>query len=188
ADDRLRCWVAGWVCILIHIGLKLWIPQSSVGRFVNVCMGIDALVLAAIFFIVSTMIVREGRRAGIHLGGVLALCTLPHLSLAIAHPRPSWWLTVLVIARQLIVVRLAMRSRVNRPAILKVVIPACTITLVWMIYGIRHGRRDVLRSRCRFLAERVGTITGAHDHVHGIDRICRSVSRRNPAREGSVAK
>jgi len=142
ADDRLRCWVAGWVCILIHIGLKLWIPQSSVGRFVNVCMGIDALVLAAIFFIVSTMIVREGRRAGIHLGGVLALCTLPLLSLAIAHPRPSWWLTVLVIARQLIVVRLAMRSRVNRPAILKVVIPACTITLVWMIYGIRHGHSE----------------------------------------------
>src|SRR3569623_1806687 len=89
ADDRLRCWVAGWVCILIHIGLKLWIPQSSVGQFINVSVGIDALVLAAVFFIVSTMIVREGRRAGFRLGGALAICTLPPLSLAIVHPQPS---------------------------------------------------------------------------------------------------
>jgi len=142
ADDRLRCWVAGWVCILIHIGLKLWIPQSSVGRFINVSVGIDALVLAAVFFIVSTMIVREGRRAGIRLGGALAICTLPPLSLAIVHPQPSWLLTILVVARQLVAVQLAMRSRVNRTAILKVVIPACTMTLVWISYGIGHGHSE----------------------------------------------
>src|SRR5258708_1369932 len=139
ADDRLRCWVAGWVCILIHIGLKLWRPHSSLGRFANVSAGIDALVLAAIFFIVSTMIVREGRRAGLLLGGTLAFSTLPLLTLAIAHPRPTWLLAILVIARQLIAIWWARRPRVNRKTILGWVIPACTVTLAWMLVGIERG-------------------------------------------------
>src|SRR3569833_156369 len=79
ADDRLRCWVAGWACILYHIGLKLWAPQSAIGRLTSVCVGIYALVLAAVFFIVSTMILREGRRIALRLGGTLTLCTLPPL-------------------------------------------------------------------------------------------------------------
>jgi hypothetical protein len=43
--------------------------QSALGQLTNVCAGIAALVLAAIFFIVSTMIVREGRRPAIRFGG-----------------------------------------------------------------------------------------------------------------------
>src|SRR5581483_420639 len=89
ADDRLRCWVAGWVGILIHIALKLWKPQSAIGQLANVCAEIDALALTAIFFIVSTMVVREGRRAGLRVGGALTLFTLPTLAAAIVHPHPG---------------------------------------------------------------------------------------------------
>src|ERR1700721_4431206 len=48
-DDRLRCWVAAWIWTLVHTGLKLWTPESPVWRLASVCVGIDALALAAIF-------------------------------------------------------------------------------------------------------------------------------------------
>jgi diguanylate cyclase (GGDEF)-like protein/PAS domain S-box-containing protein len=167
ADDRLRCWVAGWACILVHIGLKLWIPRSPIGRFTNACLGIDALVMAGIFFIVSTMVVREGRRAGLFLGGALTLCTLAPLILAIAHPHPSWLLTTLVISRQFIAIRLAMRARVNRLTVLKFVIPACATTLVWMLYGIGHGHNEYVV--LALLAE-IYFVAGADFWLNGWER------------------
>jgi diguanylate cyclase (GGDEF)-like protein/PAS domain S-box-containing protein len=142
ADDRLRCWVAGWVCILIHIGLKLWTPQSALGRFANASAGIDSLVLSATFFIVSTMIVRQGRRAGLVLGGTMAFSTLPLLTLAIVHPHPGWLLAVLVIARQLITIWSARRAGINQRVILGWVIPACTLSLAWMLVGIARGHNE----------------------------------------------
>jgi diguanylate cyclase (GGDEF)-like protein/PAS domain S-box-containing protein len=142
ADDRFRCWVAGWAWLLIHISLKLWTPISSIGRVTNVCASIGALVLTAIFFIVSTMIVREGRRAGLLLGGTLALLTLPPLTMAIANPHPGWLLAILVIARQGTAVGLAARVRANRRSVLSVVIPACALSLAWMFYGITHAHTE----------------------------------------------
>lgn len=143
-DDRLRCWVAGWVCILVEIVLKLWMPGSAVGRLANNSLGMDALALAAIFFLVSTMIVREGRRAGLWLGGVVALFTLPCLTMAAVYPRPGWLLAILVIARQAAAVRLAVRARVNRRPILSVVIPVCAASMAWMLYGIAHHRSEIV--------------------------------------------
>lgn len=142
ADDRLRCWVAGWIWILIHIGLKLWTPKTSIGQLTNVCTSIAALILAAIFFIASTMVVREGRRAGLRLGGALAFLTVLSLTMAIAYPHVSWILAILVIAQQSMAVRLAMRPRVNRWSALTVVGPICAASLAWMFYGIFHGHSE----------------------------------------------
>jgi hypothetical protein len=86
-DDRLRCRVAAWVWTLVHTALKLWTPENPVWRLTSICVGIDALALAAIFLLVSTMIVREGRKAGLQFDGVLALFTLACLTMSIAHPR-----------------------------------------------------------------------------------------------------
>ena len=141
-DDRLRCWVAGWGCVLIHIGLKLWAPHSALGQLTNVCAGIAALALAAIFFIVSTMIVREGRRASIRFGGAWAFLTLPLVVLALAHLRPSWPLAVLVVGRQGIVVWLTLSVRVHRRALTPVTISTCAAILAWMLYGIGHGHNE----------------------------------------------
>jgi len=144
ADDRLRCWVLGWICILIHIGLKLWTPSSSILKFANVSAGIDALALAAICFVASTMIVREGRKAGLLLSGFLALFTLPPLTIAIAHPRPGWLLVILVTARQGIAIRLAIRSRIHRRSIQSVLVPVYVLSLAWMLYAISHGHSELV--------------------------------------------
>jgi diguanylate cyclase (GGDEF)-like protein/PAS domain S-box-containing protein len=143
-DDRLRCWVAAWAWTLIHTALKLWTPASPVLRLTSICVGIDALALAAIFLLVSTMIVREGRKAGLQFGGVLAFFTLPCLTMSIAHPHPSWLLAVLVVVRQGMVILLAMRPRLNRRSVLSVVIPACALSLAWLLYGIGHGHNEIV--------------------------------------------
>ncbi|HEY2467180.1 MAG TPA: bifunctional diguanylate cyclase/phosphodiesterase [Terracidiphilus sp.] len=142
ADDRLRCWVAGWISILIHIGLKLWIAASPIGKLTNISVSIAALILAAIFFMASTMVVREGRRAGLRLGGALALVILPSLTMAIVHPRPSWLLAILVIVQQGMTIRLALRPRVNRRSVVPVVVPICAASLAWMLYGISRGHGE----------------------------------------------
>jgi diguanylate cyclase (GGDEF)-like protein/PAS domain S-box-containing protein len=138
-DDRLRCWVAGWFCILLHTSLKLWTPSTPVARLTSVCAGIDALALAAICLLVSAKIVREGRKSSLRLGGSLALFTLPCLTMAIAHPRPAWLLATLVIARQGVAAGFAIRPRPNRRLALIAVLPACTVSLIWMLRGITMG-------------------------------------------------
>lgn len=142
-DDRLRCWIAGWICVLIHIALKLWTPDAAFWRIVSVCAGLDGLALAAIFFRVSTMIVRDGRKAGVHFGTALAFVTLLCLTVSLTHPSPTL-LAVLVIGQQGVMVALAMHSRINRQAELAIVIPACLLSLTWMLYAIAHGQDEVV--------------------------------------------
>ena len=141
-DDRLRCWVAGWIGVLIHIALKLWTPSAPIGQLANVCAGIGALALTAIFFIVSTMIVREGRAAGLRMAAILTVFTLPAVALAIVHPRPALLLTVVVIARQLAAVRLAVRPRVNRRTIVPILVSIHALSLAWMLLGIARGHAE----------------------------------------------
>src|SRR6185437_5327992 len=86
-DDRLRCWVAAWVWILIHTAVRLWTPEISVWRLVSTCASVDALALAAIFLLVSAMVLREGRRAGLRIGGVAAIVTVLCLTMSVARPR-----------------------------------------------------------------------------------------------------
>lgn len=144
ADDRSRCWVAAWVCILIHIGLKLWTPSSVLGTLINACASIDALALAAIFFMTSTTILGGGRRTGLFQGGALAFAILLTLTAAIAWPNSGWLLTILGTALQAIVAWLAMRTRANRRALLSVVLPTCIATLIWMFYGIAHSHGEAV--------------------------------------------
>jgi diguanylate cyclase (GGDEF)-like protein/PAS domain S-box-containing protein len=143
-DDRMRCWVAAWICILVHTILKLWTPTGSVWRLTSVCASVNSLALAAIFLLMSTMIVREGRKLGLRFGGVLALFTLPCITLSIAQPGWGALLAILVLARQSVLVCLAVRTRLNRRSILSVVIPACALSLSCMLFGIAHGHGEVI--------------------------------------------
>jgi len=106
-DDRLRCWLGGWVCILIHFGADLWSPSSTLWETVQNCVSVDALALAGILFAVSTMVLTEGRRTGLWLGGLLAISTVPCLCLAIIGLHSIWPLSIVLLARQVLAVSLA---------------------------------------------------------------------------------
>src|SRR5580658_5559300 len=62
-DDRLRCWVAGWTCILVHFGAELFRPSTVFWQNIQSAVIVSTLALTAAFFIVSTMVLTAGRRA-----------------------------------------------------------------------------------------------------------------------------
>jgi len=143
-DDRLRCWVGGWICILIHFGADLWSPSSVLAENVQVCVSVDALALAGILFVVSTMILTEGRAAGLRLGGLLAISTLPCLSLAAIGLHSLWPLTILLLARQALAISLAARSRLNRRTVASIAVLVCLVSSGWMFFGLMHGQMAVV--------------------------------------------
>lgn len=114
------------------------------GKLLIASAGVDAIALAAIFFSVSTMILTEGRKAAFLLGGALAAFTLPCMMLAIIAPHAGWLLSALLIVRQSVAIWLLMRPRINRRAVLSIVIPVCALSLAWMLYGVWHGHSEFI--------------------------------------------
>jgi diguanylate cyclase (GGDEF)-like protein/PAS domain S-box-containing protein len=145
-DDRLRCWLGGWVCILIHFGADLWSPSSTLWETVQNCVSVDALALAGILFAVSTMVLTEGRRTGLWLGGLLAISTVPCLCLAIIGLHSIWPLSIVLLARQVLAVSLAARGRRNRWVVTFIAVLVCLASSGWMCVGLIHGQMVVVIS------------------------------------------
>jgi diguanylate cyclase (GGDEF)-like protein/PAS domain S-box-containing protein len=143
-DDRLLCWVAGWLCILAHFVAELWSPSSAAWQDVQACVSVDGLALAAIFFVVSSMILHGGRSAGFRLGVLLAVFTLVCINLALVGPPALWLLAVAVATRQVVAVALATRARRNRPVAWPIVAVVCFAAGAWMLFGIFRGRPEIV--------------------------------------------
>lgn len=143
-DDRLRCWVAAWVCIMAHFGAGLWSPSSVLWLNVRDCIGVDTLAVAGILFVVSTMIHGEGRWAGLRLGSLLAASTLPCLTLAVVAPQNVLLISILVLVRQGFAVTLTARTRCNRRVAVSTLIPVCLASSAWMAYGLTHGQPETV--------------------------------------------
>jgi hypothetical protein len=79
-DDRLRCWVAGWLCVMAHFASNLGHPSSEFWQDVLTCISVDTLALAGILFIASTVILGEGRGVALRIGLPLAVSILACLT------------------------------------------------------------------------------------------------------------
>ena len=143
-DDRLRCWIAGWLCVLAHSAATLYTPADPSWHNLLSCIGFDALALAGICFVVSTMILSESRAAGLRLGIVLAVITLPCLSLVVLGFKNAWVLSLLILVRQAFAIRLASRERPCRRMIGPIVIGVCVATGALMLYGAFHADAEII--------------------------------------------
>lgn len=147
-DDRLLCWVGGWLCVLAHFAAELWQlwqPSGILLQNVQICVSLDTLALAAILFAVSSMVLKEGRAVALRLGFLLAVSTLLCINLAAVALPVLWPLAAAVAVRQLLAVFLAAREqRQLRPLAGSLVAVLCLITGAWMFEGIYHGRPDVV--------------------------------------------
>jgi diguanylate cyclase (GGDEF)-like protein/PAS domain S-box-containing protein len=143
-DNRLRCWVAGWLCVLVHFGFELWQPVTAAWRSVQACAVVDALALAGILFVVSTMILTEGRGSALRLWVAITIPTLVCLSLAAAGYASIWPLSIAIVARQMVAIFMAARARRNRPVVTSFVTVVCVIAGVCSLYGVQHGHPDVI--------------------------------------------
>lgn len=143
-DDRLRCWIAGWLCVLAHFVAALFNPSGTLWLNLLDSLSVGMLALAGVFFVVSTMILVEGRKAGFRLGGLLAVSTLPCLVIAIVCPASVWLLAILIVTRQLFAISLAARSRRNRRVVTASVICVCLAAGAWMLHGVLHGQSEIV--------------------------------------------
>ncbi len=143
-DDRLRCWIAGWLCVLAHFCSQLWQPSAVLWRSVQACLVVDTLAIAGIFFVVSTMILTEGRRVALRLWIVITIPTLTCLSLAAVGFENAWVLSAAVVVRQAAAIWMAARARPHRAPTAAFVIPICVAAGGWMLYCTLHGRAEGL--------------------------------------------
>jgi diguanylate cyclase (GGDEF)-like protein/PAS domain S-box-containing protein len=143
-DDRLRCWVAGWLCILAHFASQLWHPSIILGHKVQTCISMDAIALAGIFFIVSVVIQTEGRKIGLRVGAFLTISTLLCINVEIIGIRSAWPLAILVVVRVACAIAMAARVRHNRWVVAPTIISTCLIAGTWMLYGLTHGHPEVV--------------------------------------------
>lgn len=143
-DDRLRCWAGGWACILVHFFVELWNPASAIAKSLKLCLSIDILALAGIFFVVSSVILFEGRKTSLRLVWLLSAITLPCLSYALAGGRQTWILASMIALRQLVVFITAGRPRPCRSVVAPLIFTAGTACGFWMVYGALHQRNEIL--------------------------------------------
>jgi len=143
-DDRFRCWIGCWLCILAHFATDLWSPTSALGLNLQASINVSSLAVAGIFLVVSTVVLAYGRRKGFLLGSLLAVTTLPCMVLAIAAPEKTWLLLTAVLARQAMALFLAVQDRSRRQRFVVIAVSACLVTGAWMVYGIFHGQPDVV--------------------------------------------
>lgn len=143
-DDRLHCWVAGWISIVAHFAVTLWQPSTAAWQNVQACLSVDTLAFTALCFVVSTMLLFEGWRIGRQLFLLLGATTLFCLNLAIADEHAGWLLAAAVVVRQGTAIVLAARDRRHRTRVATALGSICVLTGAWMLYGILHGQSDVV--------------------------------------------
>jgi len=143
-DDRLRCWIVGWLCVLAHSAAAFIVPPNPFWLNILNCISFDMLAFAGICFAVSTMILSESRAGGLRLGILLAFITLPLLSLVVLGFSNLWVLSLLILVRQSFAIRFASRRRPYRYFPAQIVICACLVTGCFMLYGVFHRDTEMI--------------------------------------------
>lgn len=142
-DDRLRCWLAAWAMIAVHFMAEIPLSLTAHGPVWLEIVSVNALALAAIFFVVSTMILKEGRVVALQLLLGLSAGTMLCLTMAQLGVRP-WLLAPAVAARQVVGAVLAVRNR-RRDARAGLAISVLVLlTGIWMVSGVLGGHPEVV--------------------------------------------
>lgn len=143
-DNRLRCWEAGWVFVLVHFGVGIWNPADMLGAKIQFCASADTLVVAGIFFVVSTMVMREGVKAALRVGSVMGIGTLVCIDLAIVAPRQTGILAALAIGHLGAAGMVASTVRPRKQTVTRILVMVCTLLTAGMLYGLLQGHSELV--------------------------------------------
>ncbi len=142
-DSRLMCWLAAWTMIVVHFIVEVPLSLTLHDSLLLTTISANALAMAAIFFVVSTMIQREGRRVALRLLVGLSLSTLVCITLAEVGVEP-WVLAAAIVARQAIGATLAIRKRQRQPWAGNVISAIVIVTGTCMVAGVLRGQPEVV--------------------------------------------
>ena len=150
-DDRLRCWIAGWLCVLAHFAVASCNPTGGLLSAVRDCVTLDTIALAGIFLGVSTTILTDLRTTGIRLGILVASTTILFLSFEVVGFKSLWLLSLLVLVRQVSAAFMASRVRPGSKAVASIVVSICLCSGATMFYALLYDRPQI--AVCAVLAE-----------------------------------
>ncbi len=136
-DDRIRCWVGGWVSFCAYFAVRLWMPPDGLAHSLQFCLRSDLLVLGGTFFVVSTTVLVRGRKFALRLGSAIALSAFALIGLSTLGPRFATVLTFAILLRQSVAIYLAVRDR--ELIFAPMVIAMAFIVAVCCLAGISAG-------------------------------------------------
>ncbi|HUD57156.1 MAG TPA: EAL domain-containing protein [Terracidiphilus sp.] len=143
-DNRLRCWTAGWLFVVAHFAVEIWLPARHTWQVFQECISVDALALAGTCFVYSATIYRSKGRFPRWWALLLIALTLASLDLAISGSAVSWILASVVEMRQTLAIVLIVRGCRNRLKFAAASCLVCLATGAWMLAGIEHGRPEIV--------------------------------------------
>ncbi|MFZ0396234.1 MAG: bifunctional diguanylate cyclase/phosphodiesterase [Terracidiphilus sp.] len=136
-DDRIRCWVGGWVCLCAYFAVGLWTPGAGLGNALQFWFRSDLLLLGGTFFTVSSTVLVRGRKASLRLGAAIAFSAFALIGLSTLGPRFWAVLAIAILLRQSTAIYLALRHR--QLVFAPMVISMAVIVAVCSLAGIRAG-------------------------------------------------
>jgi diguanylate cyclase (GGDEF)-like protein/PAS domain S-box-containing protein len=144
-DDRLRCWVAAWLCVVARFLAQLWQPAGLFEQHLQSFIIVGAMALAGMFFIISMMIMVEGRRAGVVLWLVMSGMTLAVFAPVAFGVRSVPLLSAMIIGRQCVAVYATLLRR-DRPSVLTIMIPVNLAVGSLCVIAVVNGRPELVFS------------------------------------------
>lgn len=136
-DDRLRCWVGGWLSLCAYFAIRLWTPAAAAAHAFQFWLRADLLLLGAVFFIVSSTILARGRESAIRLGVAIALSAFVLIGLSGLGPRFFPIVAAAILLRQLTAVFLALRDL--RLTFSPIIIALAIAVAVCALMGLKMG-------------------------------------------------
>jgi diguanylate cyclase (GGDEF)-like protein/PAS domain S-box-containing protein len=142
ATTRLRCWVAGWILVLLHFAALLIPAVSGWGQELVDSLSVSALFISGLFFLFSAPVILEtfAGSALIALGvGLPALIYINYVVFGGAHPWPLYATATVTTASGII---LAWRFCRGRSRVWAVITLAFSLGGIWTTVSLLHHAPD----------------------------------------------
>ncbi len=142
ASARLRCWVIGWILVLVHFAALLVSPASAPGQAVDDCLSVSALLLSGLCFLFSASVIFGSPFASALVAfgiGVPALFYTNYLIFGGAHQWPLYTAAALGATAGVV---MAWRLCRGRSRVWAVVTLAFSAGGLWTLFSIAQHQAD----------------------------------------------
>ncbi len=135
-DDRAKCWLGGWLCVLVSYWTQLGQIRWPQWGWLLGTLSANALAIAGMFFVLASVILARGRKYGVTGWLIASIPTVVCLSLVMLDVRNVWVLLTAALVRQAILMAMTVHIRRERPGFSSIVLVVNVTVGAWMVYCI----------------------------------------------------
>jgi diguanylate cyclase (GGDEF)-like protein/PAS domain S-box-containing protein len=142
ASARLRCWVIGWILVLLHFAALLVSPTSPAGQAVDDCLSVSALLLSGLCFLFSASVILESSLGSALVGFGIGIPALFYTNYLIFGGSHQWPLYAAATVGAVAGVVLAWRLCLGRSKVWAIITLAFSTGGVWTLVSIARHQPD----------------------------------------------